>query len=237
MMAMLFMVILPAPAAIAGVGPGQPCAYGANSESIACMNGQNGERYFGGYDNFTDLTMTVTAPQNQTNHINNEMWLWTHIDESQWVEMGIRSGAWPGNNAGYGRFWADYDVYGTEFRHLIAFVPNGNGSNHSYEIMRDTVNHNFWDIYLDYNYIGQSTNQNSSVAYEVAMGLEDSLVTPATYAALFNHSPLMAMNTSGTWYKFPYAVIWEDYPCASYPKGYCLSYALPAVDIFKVQKP
>lgn len=202
------------------------------------MNGKYGETYIGGFDNFTDLTMN--APTNGIDHINNELWLYTRSDEAQWVETGIRSGSWPGTGGcqcGYGRFWADINSSGTEFRHLIAFIGNGNGSNHTYEIIRDTANLYNWDVYVDYNFVGKSTDQHSSTAYEVQMGLEDSLLSPATYAAMFNHSPLMYMAPSGVFYTFSYMVIWEDHPCSSYPLGYCLRYAAPSTYVYEDSKP
>ena len=229
-----------APAALAGVGPGQPCAHGGNPTSTACENGRNGETYIGAYDNFTDLSMKMdSAGVSGGNHINNEMWFYTHHNESQWVEFGIREGSWPGNgtcNCGYGRFWADFNSQGQEFRHLIQFVSNNNGSNHNYEIIRNPNNLNNWDVWLDFNKINTSTNQNSSTGYEAQMGLEDSLVTPDSSSSLFNHSPLEYMAPSGTFFHFSYQARWEDFPCASNPPGYCLHFASNANDVYEDAK-
>ncbi len=233
--------LAPAPMAMAGVGKGQTCAHGGNPSSTACVNGQNGETYLGGYDNFTDLSLQMDSNGvSGENHINQEMWFYTHSNESQWVETGIREGYWPGHGScqcGYGRFWADFNSSGTEFRHLIQYVRDDKGSNHSYQVIRSSSNTDDWNVYLDYNLVGTSTVQGSSTGYEVQMGLEDSLVTPDSSSDLFNHSPLEYMGTNGAFYDFPYMERWEDYPCASNPTGYCLHEQTVGTDVFEASKP
>lgn len=222
-----FAVAMPADA---GVGPGATCAHGGNPTSSASVNGQGNERYYGSFDNFDDNDMTSDlAAIAGGNHVNNETWLYTHSDESQWVEFGIRQGYFPGSPGScsgypcaYGRFWADFDSSGNEYRHIVSFTTP-TGANHTYEIARDASNHDYWDLYLDYNLVGQSTNQGSSTGYEIQVGLEDSLVTPDTSAATFNHSPLRYENTTGSWVDWPYLETWIDYGCNLNPTGYCLN--------------
>jgi hypothetical protein len=127
--------------AYAGVGPGQPCAHGGNSTSSACLNGQNGDVYYGGRDNFNDNNMTTSASDIAFgHHANNEMWVYTRSDERQWVEVGIRQGYYPTSPGSclyggvyypcaYARFWADFDSSGIEYRHTITFT-SPTGANH-----------------------------------------------------------------------------------------------------------
>lgn len=214
------------------VGSAHPCPHGGNASATACVENLGGAIYYGGYDNFSDNNMTTSywAIQ-QGNHVNNEMWFYTHSNLSQWVEVGIRQGYWPGVggstcNCAYGRFWADFDSLGYEHRHAIAFT-GPTGANHTYEIIRDSGNHNYWDVYVDYNFVGQSTDQYSAAGYTVQMGLEDSDVSPDTSAATFNHSPLEYMATNGAFYRFSSNNVqwWVDYGCGEpgAVQGYCLN--------------
>src|SRR5580765_2778551 len=66
-----------APLADAGVGPNATCAHGGNDSGTACVNGKNGERYLGGYDNFRNVSLTASgASSSNPIHINQEMWFY-----------------------------------------------------------------------------------------------------------------------------------------------------------------
>lgn len=94
--AVLLFALSAAPHAQADIGTGKThCAHGGNPSSTACENGKNGEAYHGGFDEFPDNAMTITqASYSLGNHVNNEMWVYTHSNESQWVEIGVRTGYW-----------------------------------------------------------------------------------------------------------------------------------------------
>ena len=200
----------------AGVGSGATCSHGMHKISTACVNGQNGETYFAGFDDFRNVSMTA-ASSNATNdrHTNQTMWVFTQADESQWIETGIRQGYWPPCNCtDYVAYWADFNSVGAEFRHTISSTISADGSDHQYEIKRDASNHNYWDVYYDYNFVGQSTNQGSSVAYEIQHGLETTEISTNTSSGLANHSPLEYMNASGVFVHDPYAQTWVDSKCS-----------------------
>lgn len=202
--------------AFAGVGPGTTCAHGGNSSATACVNGKNGEVYFAGFDDFRNVALTAAgASSSSAIHTNQEMWVYTHADESQWVEVGIRKGYWlPCNCVDYIAFWADFNSNGTEFRHTISSTISADNSDHQYEIKRDASNHNYWDVYYDYNLVGQSTNQGSSTAYEIQHGLETTEMSTNTSSGLANHSPLEYMNASGVFVHDPYEQTWVDSKCS-----------------------
>lgn len=220
----------------ANVGSGQTaCAHGGNPNSTACENGRNGEVYLGGYDAFNDNAMSITqASYSQGNHLNNELWVYTHSNESQWVEIGVRTGYWVTGgdscSCGYGHFWADFNSSGEEFLHPIGgFVASGNGTLNYYGVERDSSNHANWDVLYNFNQINISTVQGSSTAYEIQAGLEDTDVSPATSAANFTHSVLEYENTSGNIDDFSYQSTWVDDPCAANGsnKGSCLNHLTP----------
>lgn len=204
----------------AGVGSGQPCAHGGNYGSSGCVNGKNGEVYYGGFDDFRNVSLTATgASSTNPIHVNQEMWFYTHSNESQFVEMGLRQGYWnPCGCVSYVLFWADWDSSLNEYRHTISY-PSADNSVHEYEVIRDASNHSYWNVYYDYNYIGQSTNQNSSAGYEVQHGLEVTAINSNTYSGLANHSPLEFMDGSGAFVHDSYEQTWVDSPCSGTTTG------------------
>lgn len=186
----------------------------------------NGERYYAGVDNFTNVQLNADGASSTNGiHTNQEMWFYTHADESQWVETGIRQGYWiPCACVHYVQFWAEFDAVGNELRHTIA-LTSANGSDHTYEIQRDSSNHNYWNVYLDYNLVGTATNQSSATGYEVQHGLETTELGPNTYSGLANHSPLEYENAAGTFVHDPYERTWIDDPCSppTSSGAYCLT--------------
>jgi hypothetical protein len=152
-------------------------------------------------------------------HINQEMWFYTHSNESQWVEVGLRKGYWiPCSCVDYVRFWAAFDSAGNEHRHTIGF-PSADGSEHTYEVLRNAGNLSYWDVYLDYNNVGTSTNQGSSYGYEVQHGIEMTEITSNTASGLANHSPLEYMNLNGAFVHDPYEKTWVDSKCSGTSTG------------------
>lgn len=204
----------------AGVGAGQTCAHGFHPSATACVNGRNGERYYGGFDDFRNVALTATGASSTNGiHINQEMWFYTHADESQWVETGLRQGYWlPCACVRYTRFWADFDAAGNEYRHTISY-PAADGSDHQYEVLRNSSNHNYWDVYIDYNRVGTSTNQGSSTGYEVQHGLETTEIDGNVHSGLANHSPLEYMNGAGAFVHDPYEANWVDSRCSGTTTG------------------
>jgi hypothetical protein len=224
--------------ASANVGQNQPCAHGGNYSATACVNGNNGEVYTGGFDDFRNVSLTATgASSSNPIHTNQEMWLYTHSNESQWVEMGLRQGYWiPCNCVKYVLFWADFNSAGQEFRHTISY-PSADNSVHEYEILRDGANQSYWDVYYDYNYIGQSTNQGSSTGYEVQHGLEVTEISGNTKSGLANHSPLEYRDTSGTFVHDPYQKTWVDSQCPGMTQGTtCLTGYGNGTDVWEAAK-
>jgi hypothetical protein len=200
----------------ADIGVNVPCAHGGNFTASACVNGKSGETYFAGFDDFRNVALTAAGSiSTNTRHTNQVMWVYTQPDEWQWVEVGIRKGYWlPCNCVDYIAYWADINSAGTEFRHTISSTISADASDHQYEIKRDGTNHNYWDVYYDYNLVGQSTNQGSSTAYEVQHGLETTEISTNTSSGLANHSPLEYMNASGVFVHDPYEQTWVDSKCS-----------------------
>jgi hypothetical protein len=201
--------------ASAGVGANQPCAHGGNYGSTGCVNGDNGEHYFAGVDNFTNVQLGANGGSS-TNpiHTNQEMWFYVTHDETQFVEIGVRLGYWiPCSCFEYVQFWATLDSAGNEHRHTIA-VTSGDGSDHTYEIQRASANHTDWNVYVDYNSVGTSTVLSSDTGYEVQHGLETTVLNGNTFSGLANHSPLEYENAAGTFVHDPYEHTWIDSPCS-----------------------
>jgi hypothetical protein len=222
----------------AGVGAGQPCAHGGNFSATGCVNGRNGERYYAGFDDFRNVALTATgASASNLIHINQEMWFYTHATESQWVEMGLRQGYWiPCGCVRYVRFWADFDAAHNEYRHTIAY-PAADGTDHQYEVLRNSSNHNNWDVYVDYNFIGTSTNQGSATGYEVQHGLETTVINGNVHSGLANHSPLEYMNSAGAFVHDPYEATWVDSRCSGTTTGtYCLTGYGNGSDVWEAAK-
>jgi hypothetical protein len=145
-------------------------------------------------------------------HTNQEMWFYTAADEQQFVEIGVRQGYWiPCSCVDYVRFWATWN--GSEHRHTIGRPVNGNGSNHTYEIQRDSTNHTDWNVYFDFNLVGTSTTLTSDTGYEVQHGLETTALNANTSSGLANHSPLEYENAAGSFVHDPYEKTWIDSPC------------------------
>jgi len=202
--------------ASADVGPGASCAHGYYPVSVGCVNSQNNEVYYGGYDNFDNVGLVAAgaSTSNPTPHTNQEMWFYTQPDDAQWVETGIRQGYWvPCACVTYATFWAEFDTSNNEYRHTISY-SSADGSNHSYEIQQDSSTPNYWDVYYDYNLVGTATYQLNDAGYEIMHGLETSEVDSNTSSDIANHSPLEYEDSSGAWVYDPYEQSWVDYPCS-----------------------
>jgi hypothetical protein len=213
-------LLMAASPAGAGVGPTATCAHGGNKSGTGCVNGRDGERYIGGFDDFRNISLTAAgASSGNPIHINQEMWFYTHSNESQFVEVGLRKGYWiPCSCVDYVRFWADFDSSGVEHRHTIG-RPSADGSEHTYEVLRNASNLQNWNVYLDYNNVGTSTNQNSAYGYEVQHGIEMTEITSNTASGLANHSPLEYMNLNGAFVHDPYEKTWVDSKCSGTSMG------------------
>lgn len=228
---------------------GGPCAHGNNASSTSCRNNAQGDVYGGGYAEWHNNNMYLDAAHySAMYHINQEMWVYTRADEYQWIEIGLRNGNAVGgdpcgNCLAYEVFWADFDSNGTEYPHYIAnTVPDG--TNHVYEVQRQSANPNYWDVYYDFVKQGTSTVVNSSVAYEDQVGLEISRAYPGdigpwAHSDGFHFTGLQtrALN-SYSWQYWPYANTWIDQGCNVYPQGYCLNgLATPTVHDWTDNKP
>ncbi len=221
------------------------CAHGGNPSATECLDGSHSDRYAGGYSEFDNIALNISAPYVNTYHVNAEQWFYTRADLAQWVEFGLRNGVdVTGTNTGYTWFWADFDAAGNE--HLHTF---GNASidlaHHTYTTERaSSTNH--WDVFLDANYIGMSTNQptnNGWQGFQFQVGLEDNQnqPTPVTHTSQGDWTSLQTETTSGAWGPFGYHVDWVDYPCNQYgvtpnwPNGYCFSWT-PYMTEWKARK-
>jgi hypothetical protein len=158
----------------------------------------------------------------QGQHINSEMWFVTNPSETNYVEIGLRKGVDRNNCCGgpvpYEAFWDD-TANGVQYNHPIAnYSPDG--STHHYEIQTDGASQ-YWDLYLDYNYAGQSTVAASPVGYDTVGGSEISLGTGSldsgTHADTFNMYFENLRSSSYTWYYWPGEAGWAlDQGCDAY---------------------
>jgi hypothetical protein len=221
------------------VGAGTSCAHGGNYASVKCVNGQSNERYYGAFDDFVDVPFKSTGASSENSvHVNQEMWLYTHRDHSQWVELGIRHGYWlPCKCVKYSRFWAEFTSSGAEMRHGLASPAPGKAE-HTYEILRDTSHHNYWNVYVDYNLKGQAKYQASATGYEIENGLETTALNSMTSSGLANHSPLEYMNSAGSFVHYSYERHWIDSSCSGEAtKTNCLTgYNAGSKDVWKAAK-
>lgn len=156
----LFLVIN-AGTALANHCPLPPCRFYTVAQNY---DGQYYKGIFGSWRNNT--TLRDDNDWSGRKHINAVMWAYTHTDNGQTVEMGIRNGYEDAiGRVAYYAYWGDHDRYNNYFRHPIAYTTP-NGTNHTYQISRNGTNPNFWDVYYDYNFINTSTNQNSSTIWK-----------------------------------------------------------------------
>ncbi|RNL78534.1 hypothetical protein EFL95_05425 [Nocardioides marmorisolisilvae] len=234
----IFISLAVAPGAFA-VGSGTACTHGGNYGSVKCVNGQNNERFYGAFDDFVDVALEASgASSSNPVHTNQAMWLYTHSDGSQWVELGIRRGYWvPCSCVKYTRYWAEFTSSGAEMRHTLTTPAAPNGE-HTYEILRSTSDHTRWNVYVDYNLKGQATYQNSATGYEIENGLETTALNTTTSSGLANHSPLEYMNAAGAFVHYSYERHWRDQPCSGTSTGAtCMTgYATGEYDVWKAAK-
>lgn len=235
--------------AFAGIGPGQTCANPGSAtdhqNATMCINGQNGEVYGGAFAQFTNETLVEdTYEATRDGHINAEMWAYTSSVESRaWVEMGLRAGIYHDLDPdschcqAYARFWAEIGPSHGEVAHLIAYT-SANGTNHSYEIQRNSANTHRWDVYVDFNLKGSTVYQTSDRMYEIAVGLETVVDwSNHNWSGEFDFRTLeYRLLTSSTWPKWPYQRNYNGYKCTSTNVPPCLWSRVVSTYEFKAMK-
>lgn len=211
------------------------CPHGGNPNSTGCYTTSGLEGAEGQWHN-NNLYMS-SADYSQGYHINDEMWLYTNSNLSQWVETGLRNGYDPTDPCqctAYEAFWADFNNQGYEFRHTI-LNTTPNGTNHVYEVLNQGGGSTHWNVYYDYNLVGTSTNQISSQAYVHQSGIEvGGPVDPSDHADTFNNY-LQVYN--GGWKNWSSEGTWIDYPCGANPQGYCLNGSSSILSEWSANKP
>lgn len=192
------------------------------------VNGDS-QAYSGAFMTENNANMSL-ADYSQSQHINSEMWFITSVSPLKDVEIGLRKGVDSLNCCGgavpYEAFWAD-TANGQEARHPIAnYSPDG--SNNSYEIQTDGADQ-YWNLYLNYNFAGQSVAAAGPVGIWNLGGSEISLagaLDPGTHSDTFNMYFEDLSSSSYTWYYWPSERGWRlDQGCGDWPVGYCQNWA------------
>lgn len=129
-----------------------------------------------------DRTMIMPASEiNVGGHLTNEMWLAT--TGGQFIELGLArqcdvlvlAGETCSGNGGinaYMQFWGDEDTSGNIYFHWVQNIDQ-DGDSHSYEIWDSSdCDNDIYDIYIDYNYINDSTDQITCNGTQLNTGME-----------------------------------------------------------------
>jgi hypothetical protein len=123
-------------------------------------------------------------------HMSNEIWLATsnNANHPQWAEEGLSRGCsvnpLPGDpnkcwgtsslngSDAYMQFWADIDYGGTPYFHVIS-IFSADPNHHTYTIWNKSNGANsYYDIYVDWSWVGRSTIQPSPSGVGLQAGLE-----------------------------------------------------------------
>lgn len=185
----------------------------------------DGQQYLGAFGTWQNSNMYL-ADYSNGQFIASVLWLYVQPDSSQWVEVGLRNSyeADVCNCVAYSAFWADTDRDGAPlYVHTIANT-SPDGSSHNYEVQRAS-NPTYWNVYRDYNYVGQSTIMSGTLGYYHDTGGEIYLTSSLGPQAHSNTFDMYSesKNTSGNWYYWYSHVGLINNGCGSYPQGYCLN--------------
>ncbi len=144
-----------------------------------------------------------------SNHIDSEFWL--GLTNGAYIEIGIFNGFenepehyMGGCGCGaYGQFWADTTTHEIQWVHFIYNI-SPDGAWHTYEIQRAGTR-NYWNLYIDYNLVGTSTDTEDWTGEEQEIGGE--LQAPyvdypeGSFANTYNMY-VEGKNSGGEWYSY-----------------------------------
>ena len=103
----------------------------------------------------------------------------------------------------YGQFWADTTAGNTQWQHFVYNI-SPDGATHSYQIQHAGAS-NQWDLYIDYNLVGVSTDTADWTGQEQQVGgeLQAPAVDnpPGSFANTFNMY-VEGRNSNGNWYHY-----------------------------------
>lgn len=243
----LILFAKPVSTVLAGPTGGNCSGTAGTVSDTACQNNGNTDQYRGMYAWWDDVNMHTNNPPTKYDHINNEVWFWTHTNESQWIEMGIRFGAadwYPPPYTGLTEnvwFWADYDSQQREHDHFGGFTTWDSNS-HGYEFVRDNSNSYYFDVLYDGNVVGVSKNQNSDRGYEAQVGMEISAAVGDNiswaYSATRHNQSLEVQAMAGGWSYWWYQNHFRAEPCGQlYSIPNCTNGSEPSTSEWDVNKP